>query len=102
MGTAGYRALLSRALALANVEVRWLRGVHVRSDGSFEGLEELHSRITPADFFEGRVELVAQMLGLLVAFIGESLTLGLVREAWPAIPLNDLALGNGEKNENTK
>ena len=30
MGTVGFRALLSRALALANAEVQWLRAVHGR------------------------------------------------------------------------
>ncbi len=38
MGVAGFRALLSRSLALAQEEVRWLRAVHVKWDGSWEGL----------------------------------------------------------------
>jgi hypothetical protein len=46
---------------------------------------------------EGRVVLLAQLLGLLVAFIGESLTLRLVLEVWPKVPLEDLELSNGDK-----
>ena len=46
--------------------------------------------------------LVAQLLGLLVAFIGETLTLRLVREVWPKLPLNDLDFGRGDKNEKAK
>src|SRR5579862_4335196 len=62
MGTAGFRALLSRALALANEEVAWLRAVHVNADGSLEGLEELHSQLDPNEFFEGTLVLLAQLL----------------------------------------
>jgi hypothetical protein len=31
--------------------------------------------------------LVAELLGLLVTFIGEGLTLSLVREAWPGVSI---------------
>ena len=100
MGNVGFRALLSRALALANAEVPWLQAVHVKADGSFGGLDELGAQAGPEKIAEGSVVLLAQLLGLLVAFIGASLTLRLVREIWPKIPLNDLDFGNGEKNEN--
>jgi len=103
MGNGGFRALLSRALALANAEVSWLSAVHVKADGSLEGLEELHAQLDPAEFSEGSVVLLAQVLGLLVAFIGENLTVSLVREVWPKVSLNDLDLdlnsGNGVKYE---
>ena len=102
MGNVGFSALLSRALVLANAEVPWLRAVHVKADGSLEGLDALGAQVKPAEIFEGRVVLLAQLLGLLVAFIGGSLTLRLVREMWPKIPLNDLDFGNGDKNENPK
>jgi hypothetical protein len=97
MGNAGFRALLSRALALANAEVRWLRAVHIKGDGSLEGLAELHTQLQPAEFLEGKVVLLAQLLGLLVAFIGEDLTLRLVGEIWPKVQLNEPDGGNNEK-----
>jgi hypothetical protein len=102
MGKAGFRALLSRALALANTKVPWLRAVHVKSDGSLEGLDELHAQIAPDEFFEGSVVLQAQLLGLLVAFIGEDLTLRLVREVWPKLSLSDSDVGKGDKDEKAK
>jgi hypothetical protein len=102
MGNVGYRALLSRALALANAEVPWLHAVHVKADGSFGGLDELGAQVGSKKTAEGSVILLARLLGLLVAFIGGSLTLRLVREMWPKIPLNDLDFGNGDKNENPK
>ena len=88
MGNIGFCALLSRTLALANTEAPWLRAVHVNADGSFEGLDDLGSQVNPDEIFEGCVALLAQLLGLLVAFIGEDLTLWLVREVWPKLPLN--------------
>ncbi len=91
MGYAGYRALLSRALASS--EVRMLHGVHVKADGSLEGLEDLHVQLAPGEFVEARVVLLAELLEWLVAFIGEDLTLHLVREVWPNIPINDLDFG---------
>jgi hypothetical protein len=102
MGKAGFRALLSRALALANAEVPWLRAVHIKADGSFDGLDELGAQVDPDEIFKGRVVLLAQLLGLLVAFIGEDLTLRLVREVWPKLSLNNLDFGKGYKNEKTK
>ena len=99
MGNVGFRALLSRALALANAEVPWLGAVHVNADGSFEGLDKLGAQVDPDEIFEGCVVLLAQLLGLLVAFIGEDLTLRLVREVWPKLSLNDLDLGTGDNNE---
>ena len=47
--------------------------------------------------------LLAQLLGLLVAFIGENLTLRLVRECGRNFPLSDLIFQQTEiKNEKTK
>ncbi|MDP9128836.1 MAG: hypothetical protein M3N35_00455 [Candidatus Binatota bacterium] len=92
MGNVGFRALLSRALALASAEVPWLRAVHVNADGSFEGLDELGAQVDPDEIFEGCIILLAQLLGLLVAFIGQDLTLRFVREVWPKLSLDDLDL----------
>jgi hypothetical protein len=102
MGNVGFRALLSRALALANAEVPWLRAVRVKADGSFEELDELGAQVDPDEIFEGRVVLLAELLGLLVTFIGEDLTLRLVREVWPKLSLNNFDFGKGDKNEKPK
>jgi hypothetical protein len=90
MGNGGFRTLLSRALVLATVEVSWLRAVYVKADGSLEGLAELGAQADPEEIAEGRVVLLAQLLGLLVAFIGEGLTLRLARDVWPQLSVNDL------------
>lgn len=87
-GVAGFRSLLSRALSLAGDEVRWLKAVHVNAQGSLEGLDK--TSISDAEIAEGETILVAQLIGLLVTFIGATLTLRLLQEAWPETPLGDL------------
>ena len=99
MGNAGFRGLLSRALALANEEVRWLRAVHVKSDGSLTGLDELEAQLPAEQFFEGRTVMLAQLLGLLVAFIGEDLTVRMLSAAWPKLSFSGLDFSKGGKSE---
>ncbi len=91
-GNIGFRALLSRALALASDEVPWLRTVHVEDDGSLGGLDGLEARVSPKELADGEVVLLAHLLGLLLAFIGEDLTLRLTREVWPKVSLSDMTV----------
>jgi len=102
MGSGGYRALLSRALTLAKDEIPWLAAVRVKADGSLEGLDEFKAQVDPKEFAEDSVVLLAQLLGLLEAFIGENLTVRLVREVWPKLSFNDPVSGKGDKNEKAK
>jgi len=93
MGSAGFQALFLRAVALAKPEVEWLRWVQVKADGSLQGVDELETQVTPEGMTEGWVILLAQLLGLLVAFIGEDLTLRVVRELWPKLSFDNLDSG---------
>jgi hypothetical protein len=102
VGNVGSRELVSCAFARASAEVPWLRAVQVKADGQLEGLEALHAQRSQEERSEGEVVLLAQLLGLLVAFIGERLTFRQVREVWPQIPLNDLDFGRGGKDEKTR
>ena len=82
-GADGFTALLRRALALARAEVpsaarrhptaRWLIWKDLKSSPPT-------GRTSAID---AAVAITAHLLGLLVTFIGEPLTLRLVREAWP-------------------
>ena len=78
MGVAGFRALISRALVLASAEVACLSELHVRADGSFEGLNEFEAQANPEEIAAGGLVLLARLLGLLVTLIGENLTLQLL------------------------
>ncbi len=102
LGNAGFRELLACALPRAQAEIPWLGAVHLKADGALEGLEELSAKHSEGELFEGGIVLLAQLLGLLVAFIGEDLTLRFVSEVWSDVPLGDLAFGRGVMNENKK
>ena len=78
MGAAGFRALLSRALVLARSDVAWLRDLHVKADGCFEGLAELQAQANPEEIADGGIALLDGLLGLLANLIGEHLTLRLL------------------------
>lgn len=79
-GTAGFQSLASRSLTLARAEAPSLAAVQVAADGSLQGLEPLFENDQPEE--AGGI-LIAQLLGLLRAFIGESLTLSLLQDVWP-------------------
>ena len=84
-GADGFTSLLRRALVLASADVPALRCVKVGEDGRLEGFEQLS-----ADTGTGAAAAItAHLLGLLVTFIGEPLTLTLVRKAWPDISLDE-------------
>jgi hypothetical protein len=97
MGHGGFRALLARALKLAGTEVSWLRKVQVGADGTLEGWTASRIDLGPAEFHDGCVVLLAQLLGLLVAFIGPGLTSRLMCEAWPQLAADNLDFGNGDR-----
>ena len=86
MGAVGFGALISRSLALATAEIPTLRSVHVNAEGVWEGLAALEAQLGFDRFHEARVVVLAHLLGLLVAFVGEALTLRLVSEIWPNLP----------------
>ena len=82
-GVAGFRSLLSRALTLARAEAPSLSVVQVAADGSLKGLDELEPHIDKEQARDEGAVLIAQLLGLLLLFIGEGLTLRLVQDVWP-------------------
>jgi hypothetical protein len=97
MGLGGYRELLTYALPRAAAEASWLSGVRVNADGSLKIPEEPQRPLNLRQILEGGVILVAELIGLLVAFIGETLTLTILREVWPEVALPHSNLGTEEK-----
>lgn len=83
-GAEGFASLLRRALVLASAEVPSLQSIKVGAEGRLEGFEQLSADSgTAVHGSEAAVAITAHLLGLLGTFIGEPLTLRLVREAWP-------------------
>jgi hypothetical protein len=77
-GVAGFRSLLSRALALARAEDPSLSVVQVAADGSLQGLDKLRPQADADQAREAGIILITQLLGLLVRVVGEATTLQLV------------------------
>ena len=96
MGSAGFCALLSRALTVARSENVWLLAVQVDAHGTLGVSEGVTTGFDPIETTEGGIVLVAHLLGLLAAFIGDSLTLRLVRDIWPKLPLADSNFTKGD------
>jgi hypothetical protein len=111
-GTAAFNSLASRALAMARSEIPSLRAAQVSADGTLQGLR--HGLGQGLSEFGPQIELekdvagehragdegivvIARLLGLLRVFVGEALTLSLLRNAWPGETLDDRNSANGRK-----
>jgi hypothetical protein len=84
-GVAGYRSLLSRALALARAEAPSLSAVQVTVDGCLQDLGECEAQNDKDQPEEPEVLLIAELLGLFLALLGAALTLRLVQDAAPQL-----------------
>jgi hypothetical protein len=80
MGTDGFQAFASRALALAKSESPRLSAVQVMADGGLRGLGEVESQTDADEDGEVGIILIAQLLGLFLAFLGEAATLRLIED----------------------
>ena len=78
VGLDGFQALASRALALAKSESPRLSTVQVTVDGGLCGLGEIESQSNEDEDGEAGITLIAQLLGLFLAFLGEATTLRLI------------------------
>jgi hypothetical protein len=97
-GVAGFQLLASRALVLARSAVPILIAAQVTTDGSLVGHEFGTQIDTDKDGIdEGGVILIAHLLGLLVIFLGEALTLSLLRIAWPGATFGNRQSESGRK-----
>jgi len=106
-GVVGFQSIAVRALVLAQREDSNLSSVRVNAEGVLQGLDEVEH---PGNVEQGPVGiqhahkdavgeagviLIAHILGLLIVFLGEALTLSLLRNAWPDATFDDRTSGNG-------
>ena len=83
-GVDAFTSLQRRALVLARAEVLSLQLVTMGVDGSLQGFDKV-----PADSLEDAgAAITANLLQLLVTFIGEPLMRMIIREAWPDTSLD--------------
>jgi hypothetical protein len=95
-GTAAFYSLASRALAMASSEIPNLRAVQVSADGALNGLGHGLGEFEQWAGDEG-VAVIARLLGLLLIFLGEPITLRLLRDAWPGAAFDDRVSESGRK-----
>lgn len=95
IGVAGFQVLLSRALVLAKAEDAALMVLQVQTDGSLMRLDKIEQHQDGAAAKAGMV-LVAQLLALLITFIGEPLTLRILLGTWPEVSIDSIDLKNNE------
>jgi hypothetical protein len=77
-GAAGFRSLLARALTLAQRESPALHAWEVKADGSVE--------VPNGEAVPSGAVLIAHLIGLMITFIGEALTLRLLHDVWINLP----------------
>jgi hypothetical protein len=109
-GTTAFHSLASRALAMARSEIPNLKTAQVSADGALRGLgrglghglsefgpqfdpEEESANEQPAG--DEGIAVIARLLGLLLIFLGEPITLRLLRIAWPGEIFDDRNLAHG-------
>ena len=80
VGIDGFQALASRALALAKSESPQLSAVQVTANGGLRGLSEVESQTDTNEDGEAGINLIAQLLGLFLTFLGEATTLRLIED----------------------
>ena len=103
-GTAAFQSLALRALTQAKSEVPSLWAAQVAGDGSLQGLGEIEpeaemDKEQAGEYAtgEGGIILITRLLGLLHIFLGGTLTLNLLRNAWPSANFDDRSPGNGRE-----
>ena len=100
IGAGGFRALLNRALYLAKKKYAWLEGVGIEDHpgSGFKDLREAVKGKKPATVNEACTLILANVIWLLVTFIGEDITIGLIQEAWPDVRIDIAASSSKEAN----
>jgi len=102
-GVAAFESLAFRALTQAKSEAPDLWAVQVGADGSLRGLGDEpktnieKNRTVDGQVGDGGMILIARLLGLLLIFLGEALTLSLLRVTWPHAAFDDSNSENGRK-----
>jgi len=105
-GVAAFQSIAFSALTQAKSEAPDLWAVRIAADGSLEGLGEFENQ--PDEFEpqpgsgkeqagDGGIILIDHVLGLLLIFLGQAITINLLRNAWPGAFFDDRNAGNGRE-----
>jgi hypothetical protein len=89
MGTAGLHVIVTRALKEGKEEVPWLGTLQINADGFLESAEET-AQLGNKEIREGEIVFVSKLFGLLITFIGATVTLHLLQGMWSGVSIRDL------------
>jgi hypothetical protein len=86
----GSEALLRRAAHLSRAEFPFLDGVQgaPNTDALIDRLRETAATVEPGEAYAGYVVLLATLVALLESFIGKDLTVRILRNVWPELPMS--------------
>lgn len=108
-GVASFQSIAVRALVLAQGETPGLCAVQITAEGALHGLGDVEIQTSMDKDLAGSQQagedppgdagavLIAHILGLLLTFLGEAITLSLLRNAWPNATFDDRNSGNERK-----
>ena len=86
-GNTSLEALLSRALVATRADFPWLRSAKASKSGELVGLEQIYPP-DPEQAMRGELAVLSSLIELLRSFLGDSVTLQLLRTLWPLASLN--------------
>ena len=88
-GTISYRALLSRALAVARPRARTLGALRFENDGRlvFDPEDPAAEFLNPDTVRADAILLIAAFLSSLMILLGEMLTVRIIRQVWPEVTI---------------
>lgn len=98
IGRGGFHSLLARAINLSASEFPLLVGIQGETlkEDSLQGVRASLPGRAPTEVNEALVDVVANLVWLLVTFIGRDLALWVVEQAWPDLPTGDWESGSTE------
>jgi hypothetical protein len=96
-GHVGSRSLITRAVALSQVEAPWTVSGRATHDSIMDHLEEQLKERPSEARTTAEVTVVTCLLILLHTFIGVRLTLQLIQEAWPKLDLQYIDIRKEER-----
>jgi hypothetical protein len=87
VGPDGFRIMLTNAVDITRSEHSFLQAIDARAElnGCFAHLTDAVNGRPPEEALAGVTRLLAEFIGLLGSFVGDTLTTRLVRGAWPEI-----------------
>ena len=88
-GADAFSALMRRSLALSRAEIPALKDAKVGPEGCVEGLD----LVTADGGIESGTTITANLLWLLVTFMGEPVAMRLVKDVWPDLLLSGSSKG---------